>query len=702
MQWSGGANGGFSTADSQQLFLPAIIDPVYGFGAVNVDSQARNSSSLLNWMKRLIAMRKAHRTFGRGTLRFLRPGNRKILAYLREHEDETILCVANLSRGAQPVELDLSQFKGRVPVELMGRTAFPPVGELPYLLTLSAHGFYAFRLAGDVAAPAWHEERQVSPDLPVLVLMESGWGTLLNRGDGSGGMKDLMARRAREQLEGQIMPRFFYSQPWFLMRNLPVRKFELGEMHEWSTEQGSWLLVIVVLTLANGEAYRFAVPLARVWEDEDEAIVSTLLHATLAKVRHHARTGVLFDAFWDDDFCLAIVSSMHDGSALVFDDGQVSFHATSAFPGPVVSGASATVTRTVSERGRLFVNMGDRLILKGYRWLLPGVHPELEMSRFLTETAKFTHMAQLAGTVEYMDDEGRNSTLAILEHYAGNQGSGWAYTQDYLQRYLDEFRTQQKRPIDARHAAYMTLINTLGLRTAEFHQALAQPDANGAFGVEPITIEDLAEWVDIVRAQMDEMYKLLEAKWPNLLDPAQAIGKDLLSARPKFYRRITRVAAIHPEALKARCHGDYSLRQVWLSNNDFLITNYGSGPERAWRERRWKHSPLRDVAGMLFSFSEVAAAALEHVTDEYPESTAMLAQQADKWQTLASADFFKSYRRAMKGNSLFPADTGVTDALVTLFMVEKAVASVSNALVQQSKSADGTMQRLMRLMQRRR
>ena len=153
MQWLGGHNGGFSTADPERLFLPPIDDPVYGFATVNMDSQRRNSSSLLNWTKRLIAMRKAHRAFGRGTLRFLRPGNRKILAYLREHEDETILCVANMSRAAQAVELDLSQFKGRVPVELMGRTAFPPAGELPYLLTLSGHGFYAFRLATDVAAP---------------------------------------------------------------------------------------------------------------------------------------------------------------------------------------------------------------------------------------------------------------------------------------------------------------------------------------------------------------------------------------------------------------------------------------------------------------------------------------------------------------------------------------------------------------------
>src|SRR3990167_7019743 len=141
MQWNGGAHGGFSTADPARLFLPPIDDPVYGFGAVNVEAQHCNPSSLLNWTRRLIAMRRAHRAFGRGSLRFLRPGNRKILAYLREHEDETILCVANLSRAPQAVELDLSTFRQRVPVELMGRSRFPPIGDLPYLLTLSGHGF---------------------------------------------------------------------------------------------------------------------------------------------------------------------------------------------------------------------------------------------------------------------------------------------------------------------------------------------------------------------------------------------------------------------------------------------------------------------------------------------------------------------------------------------------------------------------------
>ncbi|WP_090370940.1 maltose alpha-D-glucosyltransferase [Nitrosospira sp. Nl5] len=704
MQWRGGTNGGFSTADSDQLFLPPIVDPVYGFAAVNVESQHRNSFSLLNWMRRVIAVRKAHRAFGRGTLSFLRPGNRKILAYLREYEDEIILCVANLARSPQAVELDLSLFKGRVPVELVGRSKFPPIGELPYLLTLSGHGFYAFRLATDVEAPAWHEERPISPDLPVLILVETGWRTFFARADDSESVNQLMVRRARDQLERQIIPRFLRSQPWFVDRNAAVEKFEFGEMREWSVESGNWLLAIVRLSLPNGEVHRYAVPLALAWEDEDEGgRISALLHATLAKVRRRARMGVLFDAFWDDAFCCAVVAGMEQGAALEFGDGQLRFKATSAFPGCAPGGA-ATVTRTVSERGRPLVNLNDQLVLKGYRWLLAGVHPELEISRFLTETAKFSHMAQLAGTVEYVDSEGHCSTLAILECYAKNQGSAWTYTLDYLERYLDECRTRPARPLDARHAAYMDLIKTLGLRTAEFHQALALPDtpgATGAFGTEPITAEDIAGWVNGVRAQMDAMYASLGAELPRLTDAERLLGNSLVAARPRFRRRIMSAAAVSLDAMKARCHGDYYLGQVLLSNNDFLIANYGGDPELAWPERRQKHTPLRDVAGMLFSFSEVAAAALDqvHIAADSPETTAALRQHADNWQALANREFFKSYRRAMKGHALFPSDVRVAERLVTLFMVERAAASLSIALAQRSKAIGAAMQGLIQLSQ---
>ena len=577
---------------------------------------------------------------------------------------------------------------------------------MSYLLTLSCHGFYAFHLATDVEAPVWHEERPVPPDLPVLVLVGTGWRTLFGRAEDGEAVNQLMARRARDQLERQIIPRFFRTQPWFPDKDAAVEKFKLGEMYEWSTESGSWLLTVAVLTLANGETRRYAISLALAWEDEDESRLSTLLHATLAKVRRRARMGILLDAFWDDAFCRTVVSSMRRGSTTVFGSGQLHFEATRAFPGFACPADTMTVTRTVSERGRLLVNLGDHLMLKGYRWLLAGVHPELEVSRFLTETAKFTHMTQLAGTVEYVDGETQRSTLAILERYGENQGNAWIYTLDYLERFLDECLARPEHPPDARHAAYRELIRTLGLRTAEFHRALALPDSTGAFGSEPVTGDDIAGWVKSAHVQISAMYALLEAELPWLADAAQLAGNSLLAVRPRLYRRImhaVRASAIGAAGIaKARYHGDYHLGQVWLSSNDFLITNYGGEPGQTWAERRRKHTPLRDLASMLLSFSEAAAVALDHVAADVPEKSTTLRQQIDNWQALASRDFFRSYRRAMNGQALFPEDERTADTLVTLFMIEKASASVSDALTQRSKTVDATVRRLVQLAQRKR
>lgn len=175
MQWTADRNAGFSKADPQRLYLPPIMDSVYGYESINVEAQSRNAGSLLNWMKRLINVRKSYKAFGRGELEFLHPGNRRVLAYLRRYEGadgetEDILCIANLSRSAQPVELDLARFSGRVPVELMGGTSFPPVGALPYFITLPGYGFYWFELSKEVAAPRWHQESPKVVEMPVVVL----------------------------------------------------------------------------------------------------------------------------------------------------------------------------------------------------------------------------------------------------------------------------------------------------------------------------------------------------------------------------------------------------------------------------------------------------------------------------------------------------------------------------------------------------
>ena len=155
MQWSSDRNGGFSRADFAQLYAPPLMDPVYGYQAVNVEAELRTATSLLRWVHRFIALRKEHPVFGFGTYEPIEPSNRRIFAHIRRFEDDLVLCVHNLARSAQATELDLSNYQGRYPVELFGRSRFPRIGELPYLLTLAPRGFYWFELA---------EESETTPD----------------------------------------------------------------------------------------------------------------------------------------------------------------------------------------------------------------------------------------------------------------------------------------------------------------------------------------------------------------------------------------------------------------------------------------------------------------------------------------------------------------------------------------------------------
>jgi maltose alpha-D-glucosyltransferase/alpha-amylase len=299
MQWSPDRNAGFSRADPQRLYLPPIMDPIYGYQAVNVEAQSREPSSLLNWMKRLIAVRKAHRAFGRGTFTMLHPGNRKIIAYVREHEDEVILCAANLARSAQPVELDLGRFRGYVPVELLGGAAFPPISEVPYLLTLPGHAFYWFKLAPQAQAPSWHQQHVAPGELPVLVLTDGLASFFPER---VGPRRSALADTLRRQLERDALPRFLPSQRWFAGRDARIGAVEVQAMTEWSTPAGAWLLILVDVALCERPPESYLLPVALAWDRQEDESSRPPALSILARVRQRARTGILYDAIADDAF----------------------------------------------------------------------------------------------------------------------------------------------------------------------------------------------------------------------------------------------------------------------------------------------------------------------------------------------------------------------------------------------------------------
>ena len=265
MQWSADRNGGFSRADPEQLTLPMLQGPLYGFDAVNVEAQQRDPHSLLNWTRRMLAKRQQSQVFGRGELRFLYPGNWNILAYLREYEGQTLLCVANLSNASQPVELELSEMSGRVPVELLGGTPFPTIGELPYLLTLPPYGFYWFDLSASASPPVWHAIYPAQqPELPTLVLRK-------RRGY-------QMLERSWRTLNDEVLPRYFAGQRWFAggedKQSFQVLYIEpipgqtdtfMAEVAVGDRERGdSWLLPLALLWAENIEGMPLQYALARV------------------------------------------------------------------------------------------------------------------------------------------------------------------------------------------------------------------------------------------------------------------------------------------------------------------------------------------------------------------------------------------------------------------------------------------------------
>jgi len=349
MQWSPDRNAGFSRADPQRLYLQPIMDAMYGYEALNVEAQARDSSSLLNWTKRMLAVRKTSFAFGRGKRIFLKPGNRKILAYLSVHEDETLLHVFNLSRAAQPVELDLSAYKTRVPVEMLGRTSFPPIGELPYMLTLPSFGFYWFRLASDAAMPSWHQEEVALQDRPTLVLFD-GWTSFFRERVMPWRMG--MADRMRVQFETDTLPRHIEIQRWYATKGTAVSRARLADYAVWEMPGSSWMLPILKLDGPPDDDTYF-MPLALAWEDTEEERVMRLTPAALAKIRQQANVGVMADAFYDEPFCRALVQAIEVGKELTTVGGKMKFSATAAFKAANIDVREMPVSRpSASPRSR--------------------------------------------------------------------------------------------------------------------------------------------------------------------------------------------------------------------------------------------------------------------------------------------------------------------------------------------------------------
>ncbi len=664
MQWSPDRNAGFSKTDPERLFLPPVMDPIYGYESINVESQLRQPSSLLNWMRRLIAARKAHPAFGRGSLTFLYPRNRKILAYLRSYDNETLLCVANISQAPQAAELDLADFKGQVPVEMLGRSAFPPIGDLPYFITLVGYGFYWFLLAEEADAPKWYNPYVTPlPEFRTFVLAR-GWASVVE-GDNAIG------------LWTKVLPDFLPNQRWFAAKGTRIVSVHLADSGEMVAGRDSFLLSCLDVELASGVKQRYFLPLAIAWETATDDPLSQLQAYTIARARVGGRIGAMHDAMASPPFSQRVVRGILKNEEIeTVYRGRMIFKRTHALEEMGVP-EELEVERLGREQSNTSVMINDTMIFKAFRRLQTGIHPEIEIGRFLTDVAGYKNTPPLLGSIEMVGADGTPTALGVLQSLIRNQGDGWDFTLDYLERVLGQLEflpAGLEVEFEELHAVYLALAETLGRRVAELHRAFAMEVDDPAFRPEPVSADDLAGWDEQVREQAaaaeEAMQRALAAG--KLNEDGRYMVQSLLGRWEQIGRAIDVFLPGAVEELKTRLHGDLHLGQVIVVRDDFFILDFEGEPLKTMEQRRNKQSPLRDVAGMIRSFDYAAHTALLQRSVR-PEKEEELRSTVRDWEERVIERFIGSYRTAVAGCRSIPPDDATFNALVNLFTLEKAL-----------------------------
>ncbi|MEG8200708.1 maltose alpha-D-glucosyltransferase [Pseudomonas sp. 5FOS] len=671
MQWSPDRNGGFSRADPQRLVLPPIMDPLYGYQTVNVEAQANDPHSLLNWTRRMLAVRKQQKAFGRGSLRTLTPNNRRILAYLREYTDaegntEVILCVANVSRAAQAAELELSHYADKVPVEMLGGSAFPPIGQLPFLLTLPPYAFYWFLLASHDRMPSWHiQATEGLPELTTLVLRKR--------------MEELLEAPASDTLQSAILPQYLPKRRWFAGKEGPIDAVRLCYGVRFGTATTPVLLGEIEV-LSDGVANRYQLPFGLLPEEQINTALPQQL--ALARVRRTHQVGLITDAFVLEPFVRAVLRACEEGMHLPCGngEGELCFESTQQLADLALNDESS-VRYLSAEQSNSSVVVGDHVVLKLIRRVSPGVHPELEMSAYLT-AAGFANISPLLAWVSRVDEQGAPHLLMIAQGYLSNQGDAWAWTQNTLERAIRDQMEPSSLDAEAHTDALAELTGfaaLLGQRLGEMHLLLAAPTNDEAFQPRPSDADDSERWSTQISAELTHALDLLAQHRDSLDSDSQALVDDLQQQRDGLAQHIANLARQAQGGLLMRVHGDLHLGQVLVVQGDAYLIDFEGEPARPLQERRAKHSPYKDVSGVLRSFDYAAAMILRNASAVDLSGPARQARQRVARQYLHQSRhaFVEAYGLATAAMPHAWQQAEGERAALELFCVEKAAYEIT-------------------------
>ena len=688
MQWGPGRNAGFSQANPQRLYLPPIIDPAYHYESINVENQLNNPDSLLWWMKRIIALRKRYQAFGRGSIEFLNPENRKVLAYLRRYEAENILCVANLSHLAQQTTLDLSAFNGWHPVDLFGNTVFSAISEQGYPFTLSPYSFYWFSLEQEPKIETLQrglpsEEIQEIPTIPetedVIFRHNENWFIL-----------------------EAVLLNYCKSRHWFRGKQRNAWGTEIQDIVHIQYGESTAYVVLLEIIYDEGESEIYTVPLCTVPEPAKETAGEIASPGTVVarlKPRGRSSATLLIDAMTDVNFGSFIPQAIKGHRIFKGIYGDIS-----GYPAQLLKSTSLAHTAKMkampvkAEETNTSLVYGEEFIFKLFRRAEDGVNPDIEISRFLTEKTDFTHLPPISGFLEYHRRRRKPVSIGMLERFVHHEANGWQYTVDSLKRYFDTviahptvdvppvphgslLTLPKEVPQLAKDTvgAYLASAQLLGQRTAELHLALASNTDVPEFSPEQFTTMYQTSLYQSLRGFAVRTLQQLRDKSQKDDDSTAELVRDVLSREADIIQRYNKLRESKIPAMRIRCHGDYHLAKVLYTGKDFIIIDFEGEVSRSISQRRMKRSPLRDVAGMIRSFHYAAHSILHSILPLQPKpelSLPVLQHWAQYWYTWVSAEFLNTYLDITRQSHLFPEDPEKLKTLLDAFLLDKAVYEV--------------------------
>ncbi len=682
MQWSPDRNAGFSNANPQKLYLPVNIDPAYHYEAINVESQLENPNSLLNWTKRLIALRKQYKAFGRGTLEFLLPANQRILAYIRRYQEEVILVVANLSRFAQAVQLDLAEFSQHTPVEMFGRTDFPPISKDPYALTLGPNSFFWFALEERaVSVPkATPSTASRAASLPVIFVPS-------------------LANIWEDNIRGSIasiLPRYLQSRQWFRSAERRFRSLQITEVVPVVAHKFQLILVLVEYTTGDPETY--LLPVGCATGSDRERVLAEHSNELIAEIKGpNGEIGILFSATESPEFNNALLEAFARRKRFSGQHGFVIAQRNKLFR--ALWGAThpnLTPVNLPSAEVATAVRFGDRFVMKILANVEPGIHPGVEMGALLSERAgvAFPNAAPFAGYLEYESSTGAKTTLGMLHGFVPNSGTAWEKTREDLNAFLgrmlaspsSEAELQQSAP--ARFYAlnfalheppqpalellgdYLDFAEVVGKRTAELHLQLIKVTGDPAFAPEPFNDfyrQGLYHgYVGLTARRLEFLRQRYAAMEPSVRHLAELV----LDRQPQILQMFSQIFEQRVASERTRFHGRLHLGHVLVAGEDAVLFDLDGDPALHLSERRIKRCPLRDVTSMLMSFAYATQVAMRAAASSDVRLWARF------WYKHVSAAFLRGYFRTAKDAAFLPKTQEHQQILIDVYLLERALLDI--------------------------